>query len=906
MSAISPERWQALSAHLDALLTLPPLERSQRLDQIAANDSATAGDLRALLAARDSASRAGFLHGVAEAALLPAMATAGDVLGAWTLVEPIGEGGMGSVWRARRTDGRFEGEAAVKLLRSGLFDSAAQERFRREGAILARLQHPGIARLLDAGITARGQPYLVLELVQGEAIDRWCETRALSVRQRVDLFLQVTDAVAAAHGQLVIHRDLKPSNILVDAEGRARLLDFGIARLQAADGQADVAATALTREGALAMTPEYAAPEQFEGGTLSTATDVYALGIVLYKLLTGSHPSGLPSGSLPLAYLRAALDSASPLASRRAPHRQRALAGDIDNILAQALRATPEQRYATVTALADDLRRHLAWLPVQARPDTLAYRATRFLQRHRAGSALGAVALLAVLAGVVGTGMQARRAEREAERARIERNAALAELDHSQSTTQFLSYLLSEGGDKPQTAAELLGRASTMIERQFGNDTSQRARLKLVVAAVHGELGDVARALPLMAQARRDAEQAGDAPLARNIACNQGLALLNAGDVALALQTVEPAIAAERQRPDPDTALLAACLASRAQIRHGLADGPGAISDAREAIRLLTPPRAGQRLLLLNTRGDLAAALNANGQYMAAAEAARQVLADLKAIGRAETSMAVVNWHNLGTFLSNAGQDLSATQAYETAAVLERRIQGRLVDPQTPGILADQLAILGRLDEALPLADESIELARKQPGSNDLGWSLLNAASVYREAGNPERAQQLLEEARKTLAPTLKAGHPTRALLEMSQGRIHLARQRLPEALQNFRRAEAIYESARLVKSGRVRGLLLLARAERLSGDLMAARGHLMAATDMLHKLIGNVATSTPGGLVQLESAQQALAAGDRIAAATLARRAREQLLPSVGPRNSAAKEALSLEAQLRPTPAAI
>jgi serine/threonine-protein kinase len=896
MSAIPPERWQALSVHLDALMTLPPLERSRRLDQIAANDPATAGDLRALLATRDDASRVGFLDGVAEATLLPAMAVADDMLGPWTLVEPIGEGGMGSVWRARRNDGRYEGEAAVKLLRSGLFDAATQERFRREGAILARLQHPGIARLLDAGITARGQPYLVLELVQGEAIDQWCEARALSVRQHVELFLQVTDAVAAAHGQLVIHRDLKPSNMLVDAQGRARLLDFGIARLQTVDGEVDVTATALTREGALAMTPEYAAPEQFEGGTLSMATDVYALGIVLYKLLTGSHPSGLPAGSPPLAYLRATLDSAPPPASRRAPHRQRALAGDLDNILAQALRATPGQRYATVTALADDLRRHLAWLPVQARPDTLAYRSTRFLQRHRAGSALGAVALLAVLAGVVGTGLQARRAEREAERARIERNAALAELDHSQSTTQFLGYLLSEGGDKPQTAAELLVRAGSMIERQFGDDTAQRARLNQVVATVHGELGDVARALPLLAQARRDAEQAGDAALARDIACNQGLALLNAGDVALALQTVEPAIAAERQRPDPDAALLAACLASRAQIRNGLADGPGAISDAREAIRLLTPPRAGQRLLLVNTRGDLAVALNANGQYMAAAEAARQVLDDLKAIGRAETSMAAVHWHNLGSFLSNAGQDLAATQAFESSAALERHIQGRLVDPQTPGILADQLAILGRLDEALPLADESIELARRQPGS-DLGWSLLHGASVYREAGQTDHAQQLLDEARKTLTPKLKPGHPTLALLEMSQGRIHLARQRLPEALLSLRKTEEIYESAGLVKGGRVRGLLLLARAERMGGDLASARSHLKAADALLHQLIGAVPTSTPAGLLLLESAQLALAAGDRAAAAALARQARGQLLPSVGPRNSAAKEALLLAA---------
>jgi eukaryotic-like serine/threonine-protein kinase len=292
MSALEPRAsdWAELAPQLDHLLTLPPLERTRHLEQIAANDAVLGARLSRLMEQHEAASREGFLSGVAEPRWVAPPLSASMSLGAWTLDEPLGEGGMGSVWRARRSDGRFDGEAAVKVLKNGLFDAASRERFRREGAILARLKHPGIAQLYDAGITDGGLPYLVLELVRGERIDSYCDVRRLPPQARIELLLQVLDAVAAAHAQLVIHRDLKPSNILVDEGGRARLLDFGIAHLLPGS---DGAQTALTREGAFALTPQYAAPEQASEEALSAATDVYALGVVLYELLTGMHPSGL-------------------------------------------------------------------------------------------------------------------------------------------------------------------------------------------------------------------------------------------------------------------------------------------------------------------------------------------------------------------------------------------------------------------------------------------------------------------------------------------------------------------------------------------------------------------------------------------------------------------------------------
>ena len=379
-TVLNVANWAVLGPRIDELLTLPPSERARRMDEYAANDPANADDLRALMRARDDASKVGFLESPAAPGLLPNRPLTGAALGPWTLVDIIGEGGMGTVWRARRSDGRFEGEAAVKLMHRGLFDAQSQERFRREGAILAQLRQPGIAQLLDAGVTPQGQPYMVLELVHGIRIDQWCETGAPSVRQRIELFIQVLDAAASAHSHLVIHRDLKPSNILVDRHGRVKLVDFGIARMLS-DGDGALS-SALTQDGSFALTPAYAAPEQFQRGPLSTATDVYALGVVLYELLTGVHPSGLPPDSTPLEFQQAVAEHRMRLASAAAPLLRRALRGDLDTILAKACAADPAARYASAAALHDDLQRHLDHQPIVARPASAWYRLNRLMRRH--------------------------------------------------------------------------------------------------------------------------------------------------------------------------------------------------------------------------------------------------------------------------------------------------------------------------------------------------------------------------------------------------------------------------------------------------------------------------------------------------------------------------------------------
>jgi serine/threonine protein kinase len=409
------DRWRILSPYLDEVLDITGQdERAAWLSALGARDHALAAEIRDLLAEHRALAEARFLEWGTPS--FPTRTLAGDTVGAYKVLSPIGKGGMGTVWLAERSDGRFDRRAAVKFVNLALA-GRGEERFKREGQILARLAHPHIAQLVDAGVSGGGQPYLVLEYVDGEPIDRYCDHQRLDVGARVRLFLEVLDAVAHAHANLIVHRDLKPSNVLVGADGHVKLLDFGIAKLLEDEGQAGLA-TMLTREGGAALTPEYAAPEQLTNTPVTTATDGYALGLLLYVLLTGQHSAGHARGS-PVEMMKAIVEDepkrpsdavirsemgteavAANAASRATtPDKlRRLLRGDLDTIVGKALKKKPTERYASVTALADDLRRYLRYEPISARPDTIAYRAAKFMRRNRLPVAAGLLAV-AVLAG---------------------------------------------------------------------------------------------------------------------------------------------------------------------------------------------------------------------------------------------------------------------------------------------------------------------------------------------------------------------------------------------------------------------------------------------------------------------------------------------------------------------------
>ncbi|MFO1330652.1 MAG: protein kinase [Rubrivivax sp.] len=410
-------RWADLSPLLDELLDLDAASRERRFAELRAADPERAAGLDELLARLTTIDRGDILQAPPPLPA-PLRELGGRVIGAYTIERELGQGGMGTVWLARRTDGRFEGHVAVKMLSGPLVGRAAAERFEREGRILARLAHPHIARLVDAGVDGQ-QPYLILEYVDGRPIDEHCDAAALDVKARVRLFLDVLAAVAHAHARLTLHRDLKPSNILVSAGGEVKLLDFGIAKLLD-DGTQPGVATELTQRAGHAYTPRFAAPEQVERGDVTTATDVYALGVLLYLLLAGTHPTAPDPAQPVLVQLKALLEQPPPRLSDAAARqggeparRARELRGDLDTIVAKALRKKAAERYANAAQLAEDLQRWLRHEPVAARPDAPLYRIAKFVRRHRVGAGATALVLGAGVAGTAATLWQAREAQRQ-------------------------------------------------------------------------------------------------------------------------------------------------------------------------------------------------------------------------------------------------------------------------------------------------------------------------------------------------------------------------------------------------------------------------------------------------------------------------------------------------------------
>ena len=477
------EGWTTLSDLLDAALDLPPAERPAWLDRLDPRAAAHRAALEELLEALDRAEAAGFLGTPAPLHAVPRIVPAPSIeqgleIGPYRLDREIGRGGMGTVWLAERSDGRFERRVAVKFLSIALTGRNVLERFQREGRILGGLLHPQIAELLDAGVTEEGHPFLVLEYVDGEPIDAYCRRRNLDLDARVRLFLGVLAAVAHAHANLVVHRDIKPSNILVRKDGQVKLLDFGIAKLLVQD---EPEAAALTGESR-ALTPLYAAPEQLRGEAVTAATDLYALGVVLYQLLTGLHPAG-PGPHSPAELMRAVVETDAPRPSDAAglPDKlRRRLRGDLDTIVLRTLKKAAGERYASVTALEEDLRRYLRREPIRARADTLWYRTGKFLERNRLavlGVTLASVALIVTAGVAVRQGIDARnRFDQVRKMAHTFLFDFYDELDRVSGTTKAKELLVS-------TAREYLDS----LARSAGDDRG----LLLELAEAYERLADV-------------------------------------------------------------------------------------------------------------------------------------------------------------------------------------------------------------------------------------------------------------------------------------------------------------------------------------------------------------------------------------------------------------------------------
>uniref|UniRef100_UPI0035B42FD2 serine/threonine protein kinase n=1 Tax=Chitinimonas sp. TaxID=1934313 RepID=UPI0035B42FD2 len=483
-------------ALFESWLALDEVERTAMLARLARDDPSAFDGLQALIRADEAVDANGFLarpvlhdtglFGAGEK-IGPAPALEGLTIGRWRLARMLGAGGMGQVWMAQRSDGMFNDQVAIKMLHDHSINAAANERFAREGQILGELTHPNIVRLLDAGFTDRGQRYLVLEYIDGLRIDEYCDVHCLDIRSRIGLIRDVCVAVAFAHANLVVHRDIKPSNVLIQPDKTVKLLDFGVAKLlDRAKQQLDV-----TQLAGVALTPEYAAPEQIETGPITTQTDVYALGVLLYHLLAGCRPYGAVESGLPQLMQAILNDEPARMSARLASlpvdeqtqvsrrrsisisGLQRKLRGDLDNIVSKAIRKRPADRYESVRALAEDLERYLAYQPVHARGESAIYRLGKFLRRHRLGVAVAGVVLAFAIGSTVTIVLQARHALGLAAIAQMQRNRAELAAKEAQA---FAAQA------RLQTEAAERYRRSAQVEAARSKHEAQHALQSLALA----------------------------------------------------------------------------------------------------------------------------------------------------------------------------------------------------------------------------------------------------------------------------------------------------------------------------------------------------------------------------------------------------------------------------------------
>ena len=914
VDASDATRWLRLSPLLDEALDLPIDERAAWLSHLAQVEPELVGDIRRLLADHAASAAARFMTGGPGSTpvdLGVAASLAGQTLGAYTLERPIGQGGMGSVWLATRSDGRYAGEVAVKLLNASLIGRAGGERFKREGNLLARLVHPHIARLIDAGVTAAGQPFLVLEYVQGERIDDHCDRERLSVAARVRLFIDVLSAVSHSHANLIVHRDIKPLNVLVANDGGVKLLDFGIAKLLEGESLSGDA-TELTREGGRALTPEYAAPEQLLGEPVTTATDVYALGVLLYLLLTGQHPASAPGRSTAElvktivdvqarrlsdtvdSITSSHQDSLTANAAKRSatPEKlKRLLRGDLDNIVAKALKKKPAERYPTVDAFADDLRRYLAHQPVSARPDTVSYRLARFVRRNRASVGAGVLATVAVLGGLTASLWQA-------SEVRHQRDRALSLLARSHAVTDFFEFLLNDAGppDRPQTTSSMMARSDALLRNDFNRNAEQQAAVLLAQASYYVTVGDAAQAETRLRRALVLVPGSLDSTLHAELGCMHGFAVSMLGDTDAGTWEIEATL----REPGLSAHTAANCHEHLAFVAENSADGATTQRNAEAGLAMLRRSDRADPRLKASLLGDLAFAEQLQGRNDAANRLYAQALAELTAIGRDRTPLAVGIQNNWAIASLGAGDIKRALSLYEQSAhVVHDR------DPESPlpsyltGNLARALELMGRYGAALALYDQAVADAAKANRLDSRLFGLLGAASVHCELGDVGRADQSLADARAAMKGRVPAGSPPVLAADAIEGRIALARGQLDDARRIFS-ATLAGHAANKQPSGGVVMLHLyrsdVALVQRRTEDALR---DAQEALDLARKLQGGIAFSNRTGMSWLALsealAQQGRADEARAALST----ALEHLKNTLGDDHPTTRRALMLQSRI-------
>ena len=833
-------RWRRLEALVEAALEQPEDSRLAWLAAQPEDESLRRDALRLLRASSDAP----------DWLQPPAQTRVGQKLGAWRVVRELGRGGMGVVYLGEREDGQFRQRAAIKLLSAALASEGRRARFLAERQLLAELEHPGIARLIEGGATEDGLPWFALEYVDGVGLTEFCAREALTVDARLRLLLQVCDVVRFAHSRLVVHRDLKPGNILVTADGQVKLLDFGIAKLL------DAARADATHE-LRPLTPAYAAPEQQRGGSVTVATDVWALGVLLYELLTGRRPFEAPEGDA-AALIDAVLhrDPPPPSAVVGDAALARQLRGDLDTIVLRALAKEPERRYASVESLADDLQRHLAVRPIRARPDRLGYRLGKYVRRHRWGVAGAALAVSLLVGAGIGLVWQAERARAEANRAEL--------------VKEFMVDLFALGDpDRAQgrevTARELLAEGARRVETTFAGEPRLLAEFRRLIGTLYLRVGDTAVAIETLGQAVADSVQAfGDgsreALLAR---LDLAEARLAAGDAALA-ESELAALMPQAQRAGAALHARALALtgdALRAQSRY--ADAESSLRQALDIDR----GRGAEGEAIARDLYYLGGLALGRGEYGAAKAHLEEALSIFNSdFGESSTNVALV-LRDLGSTSAGLGDHAGAERLLRRSLAIYERLLGDRHPSvaHTAALLAAVLRDSGRSAEAEPLLRRALEIdrARFGPRHERTLSDRHQLALTLIELGQLDAAAEQFAEASRAAARG-DAPHGLRGALELGRGALALARQDHREADTAYRTAAEEFE----LDADGAGGMALALRGLGYSALLQARNDEAVVALRRALAAAAALPPNDPNRILILANLSQAEAiAGDGAAA---------------------------------------
>ena len=738
-----PDRWQRTEAVLDAALRASAADRDRILDEMCANDLDLRHEVESLLAS--DAQSEGFLNTSAESFASPfvvasAARESGDrpgiTVGRYRLVKELGRGGMGAVWLAERADGQFEQHVALKLIKRGMDSEEILQRFIRERQILARLEHPNIARLLDGGMSDDGRPYFAMELVAGKAITAYCDDHQLPLEKRLQLFVLVARAVGYAHRNLVVHRDIKPSNILVDRKGTIKLLDFGIAKVL--DDTLDEPGIS-TRTNSRILTAEYASPEQLAAGRVTTASDIYQLGVILYELVAGERPQASP-GSLSGQIRR-------PSAASRRESR-RLLKGDIDTIVLRALHEEPERRYPSAEDLAEDVERHLDKRPLRFGADSASYRAKKFVQRHRLG-VFSAAGLVVLLIGFLT--FDSTRVRRERDRARHEADKAT---EVSQLMAGFLQGWSPDASDRGEvSASKLLGEAAVRAERELSNRPEMLAATLSILGDFHTTLGEWRTADSLLTVAQKIQDQPGapsDADRAATMA-RRGRLYRFTGRMSEAVDVLRRALALHRSlygRSHSETLRVERELAIAFRESKRFTDFEMTLREILSEMHENAQPTSP---FALEVSSDLGYSLFHQARYDEAVNILRPTLAHQRALFGDVHVATLYTIRQLGSALRDRG-DLDEAEAYYREALrISRALYGENHSETEYGLVILSLLLerKNQLAEAESLAREGLAIAVKAHGaSHPAVWGhISNLGTIRLDRGDPEDAEHLLRDA---------------------------------------------------------------------------------------------------------------------------------------------------------------